>query len=241
MCHSPWFVASWAAARIASKPWDGLFSRQRRALRIPLVLSFLRFCLSRFFFFLTIAASQDNQAPLQVVRRYAALARPPFHAHLLETVEAVSFPWFSHIFPLIMQRQWTAKTPSQIDVRSVSHFSAVFRVDSRVLFTSSRGHSIKSSVLGVDGRELLRSRNDDSSHNSRIRIGARSSKLDAMVDNGLASLARPGRTHLTRGRGAIVREMFAVRNRITLKAETALVWAAVRSWQLLERLLRDCE
>ena len=32
-----------------------------------------------------------------------------------------------------------------------------------------------------------------------------------------------------------------VRNRISFKAEAARVWAAVLSWQLLERLLRDEE
>ena len=46
--------------------------------------------------------------------------------------------------------------------------------------------------------------------------------------------------HYTWAWNAIKREMWAVRNRITLKAEAARAWAAVRSWQLPERLLRDC-
>ena len=40
---------------------------------------------------------------------------------------------------------------------------------------------------------------------------------------------------------AIKRQMFTVRNRTSLKTEAAPAWAAVRSWRLLERLLRDWE
>ena len=39
----------------------------------------------------------------------------------------------------------------------------------------------------------------------------------------------------------IKREMFTVRYRTKLKAEAARAWAAVRSWQIPERLLRDWE